>query len=53
MDDAIAAVEASGPVRRALGEPIVGAWTAVRRADAGWADDKTPEEIIERHRWIY
>ena len=53
MDGQIAAVEASAPVREALGEPIVGAWTAVRRADAAWAEGKTPDEIIERHRWSY
>ena len=49
----IAAVEGSLPVRDALGEPLFGAWAAVRAADAAWADGKTPEEIIERHRWSY
>ena len=49
----IAAVEASLPVRDALGEPIVGAWSAVRRADATWAKGKTADEIVTRHRWSY
>jgi glutamine synthetase len=49
----IAAVEASLPVRDALGEPLFGAWSAVRAADAAWADGKTAEEIVERHRWSY
>jgi glutamine synthetase len=53
MADQIAAVAASLPVRDALGEPMVGAWTAVRRADAAWAEGKSPEEIIASHRWSY
>jgi glutamine synthetase len=53
MDEQIAAVADSLPVRDALGEPLFGAWAAVRAADAGWAAGKTPDEIIERHRWSY
>jgi glutamine synthetase len=53
MDEQIAAVAESLPVRDALGEPLYGAWAAVRAADAAWAKDKTPDEIIERHRWNY
>jgi glutamine synthetase len=53
MPAQIAAVEASAPVRAALGEPMVGAWTAVRRADAAWADGKPADEVIARHRWNY
>jgi glutamine synthetase len=49
----IAAVEGSLPVRDALGEPLFGAWSAVRAADAAWADGKTPDEIVTRHRWSY
>jgi glutamine synthetase len=49
----VAAVEASLPVRDALGEPLYGAWAAVRRADAGWAEGKAPEEVVTRHRWLY
>jgi glutamine synthetase len=53
MTEQIAAVEGSRPVRAALGDPLYGAWAAVRAADAAWADGKTTDEIIERHRWIY
>jgi glutamine synthetase len=49
----IEAVEASLPVRDALGEPLFGAWSAVRIADASWAKGKTPDEIVTRHRWSY
>jgi glutamine synthetase len=52
-EEQIAAVERSLAVRDALGEPLVGAWSAVRAADAAWADGKTPDEIIARHRWSY
>jgi glutamine synthetase len=52
-EDQIAALEHSLAVRDALGEPLVGAWSAVRAADAAWADGKTPDEIIARHRWSY
>jgi glutamine synthetase len=53
MDEQIAAVQASLPVIDAFGDELVGAWSAVRAADAAWAEGKTPEEIIERHRWSY
>lgn len=36
-----------------LGEPLLGAFTAVRRADAAWAAERTPEEIVAAHRWRY
>jgi glutamine synthetase len=49
----ITAVDGSLPVRDALGEPLYGAWAAVRRADAAWAEGKTPDEIVTRHRWSY
>jgi glutamine synthetase len=37
----------------ALGEPLLGAFAAVRRADAAWAADRTPEEVVAAHRWRY
>ena len=37
----------------ALGEPLLGAFAAVRRADAAWAADRTPEEVVAGHRWRY
>lgn len=43
----------SQPVSVALGEPLFGAFTAVRRADAAWAADRTPEESVAAHRWLY
>jgi hypothetical protein len=47
------ALLASPRVREALGEPLVGAFVAVRRADARWAKDRAPEEVVSAHLWRY
>lgn len=48
-----AALLASERVRAALGEPLLGAFLAVRRADAAWAAERTLEETVAAHRWLY
>ncbi|MGI8414240.1 MAG: glutamine synthetase [Solirubrobacteraceae bacterium] len=40
-------------VGAALGEPLLGAFLAVRRADAAWAAERPLEEILAAHRWLY
>jgi glutamine synthetase len=52
-EDAVAAVKLSAPVREALGDDLVGAWTAVRRGDADAARDMSPEDIVAAHRYRY
>jgi len=52
-EDAVAAVKLSAPVREALGDDLVGAWTAVRRGDADAARDMSPEDIVASHRYRY
>src|ERR1700722_7528742 len=47
------ALLASKRIGDALGEPLLGAFTAVRRADAAWAADHSPEETVASHRWQY
>jgi glutamine synthetase len=47
------ALLASMRIGDALGGPLLGAFTAVRRADAAWAADRSPEEVIAAHRWRY
>jgi len=47
------ALLASNRIGDALGGPLLGAFTAVRRADAAWAADRSPEETIAAHRWRY
>ncbi|MGH3865917.1 MAG: glutamine synthetase [Pseudonocardiaceae bacterium] len=36
-----------------LGEPLLGAFLAVRRSDAAWAADRSLDEIVTAHRWRY
>jgi glutamine synthetase len=52
-EDAVAAVRLSTPVREALGDDLVGAWTAVRRGDAEAASQMSPEDIVASHRYRY
>jgi len=40
-------------IREALGEPLLGAFLAARRADASWAQDRSLEEVISAHLWRY
>jgi glutamine synthetase len=40
-------------IREALGEPLIGAFLATRQADAAWAQDRTPEEVVAAHLWRY
>ncbi len=40
-------------IKAALGEPLLGAFIAVRRADAAWAAERTPDEVIAAHLWLY
>jgi glutamine synthetase len=43
----------SARVTTALGEPILGAFLAVRHADAAWAAERDLDEIIAAHLWRY
>jgi glutamine synthetase len=43
----------SAPVRSALGEPLLGAFLAVRHADAAWAAEREMDEVIASHLWRY
>jgi glutamine synthetase len=36
-----------------LGEPLLGAFVAVRRSDAAWAADRSLDDIVAAHRWRY
>jgi glutamine synthetase len=47
------ALTANDRIRQTLGEPLLGAFTAVRRADAAWAEERSPEEIVAAHLWRY
>jgi glutamine synthetase len=40
-------------VRETLGEPLVGAFLAVRHADATWAAERSGDEVVDAHLWRY
>lgn len=48
-----AALLGSERLRAALGEPLLGAFVAVRRSDAAWAADRSLDEVVAAHRWRY
>ena len=52
-DEQEQALLGSDRIRAALGEPLVGAFLAVRRADVAWAADRPLDEVIAAHRWRY
>jgi glutamine synthetase len=52
-DEQERALVSNDRVRQTLGEPLLGAFTAVRRADAAWAKDRSPEETVAAHLWRY
>lgn len=51
--EAEAALLANERIAGVLGEPLLGAFVAVRRADAAWAQGHTIEEQVAAHLWRY
>ena len=51
--EAETALLASERVRQTLGDPLLSAFVAVRRADAAWAADRSPQDIVDGHLWRY
>lgn len=47
------ALLANPRVREALGDPLLGAFLAVRHADAAWARERSPEDVVDAHLWRY
>jgi glutamine synthetase len=47
------ALLASPRIRAALGEPLLGAFLAVRRSDAAWAAERSLDEVVSAHLWLY
>jgi glutamine synthetase len=47
------ALTANPRIRDVLGGPLLGAFVAVRQADAAWAQDRSPDEIVTAHLWRY
>jgi len=52
-DEQLAALDGSQRIRDVLGPDLAGAFRAVRRSDWLWAQDRSIEDVIEGHRWLY
>jgi glutamine synthetase len=48
-----AALLANPRVGEVLGEPLMGAFLAVRRADSAWAAERSPDDVVTGHLWRY
>ncbi len=48
-----AALTGSKRLTAVLGEPLLGAFLAVRRSDAAWAADRSLDDVVAAHRWRY
>jgi glutamine synthetase len=48
-----AALLANPRIRDVLGEPLLGAFLAVRHADAAWARERSADDIVTGHLWRY
>ncbi len=48
-----AALISSTRITAVLGKQLLGAFLAVRRSDATWAADRSPDDVVTAHRWRY
>jgi glutamine synthetase len=53
VDEATDALAAAGVLRTALGDTLMDAVLAVRRAEAGRFRDASPEDVVAALRWVY
>jgi glutamine synthetase len=53
LAEAADALAASATLRAALGDTLMDAVLAVRRAEVGRFRDGTPEDIVAALRWVY
>ena len=47
------ALEGNPRIREVLSEPLLGAFLAVRDADAAWAAERSLDEVVAGHLWLY
>ncbi len=47
------ALTANKRLTTVLGDQLLGAFLAVRRSDAAWAADRSLDDIVAAHRWLY
>lgn len=53
LEEAVGQLEKSEVLREAMGDVLFNAFVAVRRGEVEAFADKTPEEVVEAHRWRY
>ena len=53
LEEAVGHLEKSEVLREAMGDVLFNAFVAVRRGEVEAFAEKTPEEIVEAHRWRY
>jgi glutamine synthetase len=53
LDEATAALSGAGTFRRALGDTLLDAVLAVRRAEADRFREASPEDVVAALRWVY
>ncbi len=51
--EAEAALLANPRLAEVLGEPLLGAFLAVRRADSAWAAERSADDVVAAHLWRY
>jgi glutamine synthetase len=47
------ALEHNPRIREVLGEPLLGAFLAVRDSDAAWAAERSLDDVVAGHLWLY
>lgn len=52
-DEQLAALAGNDRIVATLGRELSGAFQAVRRSDAVWAMDRSIDEVVAGHRWLY
>jgi glutamine synthetase len=53
LEDAEAALLASDAVRAVLSDELLGAFLAVRHSDGAWASERSVDEQVSAHKWLY
>ncbi|GAA3391134.1 glutamine synthetase family protein [Cryptosporangium minutisporangium] len=52
-DEQLVALQENTRIAEVLGPELAGAFRAVRKSDWLWAQDRSIEDVIEGHRWLY
>ncbi|WP_308191135.1 hypothetical protein [Amycolatopsis tucumanensis] len=53
VDEQLAALAGNARISAVLGAELADAFRAVRESDAAWAAQRSPDEVVAGHRWLY